>query len=136
MAHVNTSDRKQQRSFGLIMAVAICILGMIRWWLHGYGPLPYPFFCVAGVFAALGLIAPPVLKPVLIVWLKFGEVMNWIMTRIMLTMAFFLMIVPIRYCIKLFSSDPLNRVWDPTADSYWEEPEEQPEELERYLNQF
>jgi len=134
--NVNTSDRKEQRKFGIVMAVAITAIGLIRWALHGGSPPVGCFFAVAGVFLAFGLILPSLLRPVLVVWLKFSLVLNWIMTRVLLTLAFFILILPARLILALLRKDLLNRSWDPQAESYWEEAEEQPDEFERYLNQF
>ncbi len=133
--NIDTSSKKEQRNFGIVMAVAITVLGLIRWALHREAP-PMNFFYVAGTFLVLGLVVPRVLQPVLIVWLKFALLLNWIMTRVLLTVAFCGMIVPVRVFIHLFGKDPLKRQLDADASTYWEEPEEQPEEFERYLNQF
>jgi len=93
-------------------------------------------FYVALAFLATGLAVPRVLRPILVVWLKFSLALNWVMTRVLLTVAFFGMIVPTRVIIRLFSDDPLNRKWDPEATTYWEEAEEQPSDFRRYFNQF
>ena len=134
--HIDTSSRKEQRKFGLVMAVAITAIGLFRWWLHGYGPLPMRFFYVAAAFLVLGVIAPQLLRPVFIVWMKFSLAMNWVMTRVLLTVAFFLLILPTRLILIVARKDVLNRSWDPEAASYWEEAEDQPKEFDRYLNQF
>lgn len=134
--NVDTSSKKEQRNFGLVMAVAISVLGLIRWALHGFEQIPKGFFIVAAVFLVLGLVAPRVLRPVLIVWMKFALVLQWVINRVLLSLAFFLMIVPTRVILSILRKDPLNRAWDPNAASYWEEPEDQPAEFDRYLNQF
>lgn len=133
--NIDTRDPKQQRNFGLTMAGAITLLGLIRWALHREGPAT-AFFAIAAVFLALGLVWPRVLEPVLRVWLKFALAVNWVMTRVLLTLSFFCIILPVSVAMRLFGNDPLKRRWDPNAESYWEEPEEQPAEPERYLNQF
>lgn len=133
---LDIADRKEQRKFGLLMAVAISVLGLIRWWLHGFGGLPWHFFAVAAVFGGLGLVAPGLLKPVFWAWMKFSEGLNWVMTRVLLTLAFFLLIMPTRLILVILRKDTLNRAWDPQAATYWQDPEEQPEEFDRYLNQF
>ena len=133
---LDNSSRTEQRQFGILMAVCIGLIGRYRWWKHGFVELPTYFFAVAAVFLVLGLIAPPVLRPVLIVWMKFAEALNWVMTRILLTLAFVILIIPVRVIMKIVGHDPLNRAWDPTAATYWEEPEDQPKEFERYLDQF
>ena len=133
---IDTSSRKEQRNFGIVMAVAIAVLGLIRWAIHGGGPLPMPFFYVAAVFLALGLLAPRVLQPVLVVWLKFALAVNWVMTHLLLTVAFLGIITPMRVILRLLGKDPLNRAWDHEAPTYWEEPDDQPTEFQRYFNQF
>ena len=136
MLQVDTSSKKEQRKFGIVMAVAITILGLLRWAIHGFHEFPVIFIAVAAVFLALGLIAPKVLQPVLKVWMRFAEAVNWVMTRLLLTVAFFGMIVPVRIIIHFFSDDPLKRAWNAPGETYWEAPDEQPAEFERYLNQF
>lgn len=139
---VNTSDPREQRNFGLVMAGAIAILGLIRyaihWYREGHQPesLPYAFFAVGAVFLVLGLIAPGVLRPIFIVWMKFAMVMNWIITHLLLSIVWFTMIIPGHVMMSLTGKDPLKRKLLPEAATYWEEPEEQPEDPERYLNQY
>ncbi len=131
---IDTSSRKEQRNFGLAMAAVIVAFTLVHGWLHGALAL-WPFY-VALAFFILGLVAPRVLRPVFAVWMKFAEVLNWVMTRLVLSIVFFLMITPTRLFIKYFGKDPLKRAWDSKADTYWEEPERQPEELEEYRRQF
>jgi len=132
----DTSDKNELRKFGLVMAAAITVLGLIRWWLHGFGAPPMAFFYVALAFLALGLAVPRALQPVFAAWMKFSLALNWVMTRVLLMTAFFGMIVPTRVILRLAGKDPMKRGWDPEAPSYWEDPEEQPEEFDRYFNQF
>jgi len=133
---IDTSDKKELRKFGLVMAVAILVLALIRWALHGFHAWPWYFTYVAIAFGVLGLAAPRLLQPVFWAWMKFALAINWVMTHLLLTLAFFLLILPTRIILRLVGNDPLNRAWDPEALSYWDEPEEQPEEFDRYLNQF
>lgn len=140
MLDIDTSSKTEQRKFGLVMAAAISILGLlravIRFALHGTLANPLWFFIVAVPFLALGLIWPKGLKPVFVAWIKLALVLNWIVTHVLLTVVFFLIIIPMGIVMRLFSEDPLKRKWLPQANSYWEEPEEQPEAFDRYLNQF
>jgi len=133
---INTSSRDEQRKFGIVMAVAIAILGAIRYALHGFEHLPVWFFGIAIVFLILGLAIPHVLKPVFVAWIKFSLVLNWFMTRLLLSVAFFAMIVPARLLLLVRRQDPLKRAWHPEWGSYWEEPDEQPTDMDRYFNQF
>ncbi len=136
MLDINTSSKTEQRKFGLVMAAAIVVLGLIRFALRGFAQFPVWFFVVAAVFAILGLLLPRALKPVLIVWLKFAILLNWVMTHLLLTIVYLVIIAPMGMIMRLFSEDPLKRARLPQEQSYWETPEEQPKEFARYRDQF
>lgn len=129
-----TSDRRQQRKFGLVMAVAFGVLGLIRWWLKGAPPLW--LFGIGVAFLVFGLFLPKALQPVFVVWLRFAEALNWVVTRALLTVAYYGLITPAGFIHRLVAADPLKRAWDSTTNSYWEEPDDQPEGIERYRDQF
>jgi hypothetical protein len=135
MIDIDTASRSEQRKFGLVMAAAIVILGLIRWAVHGFEAFPVYFFLVAIVFAVLGLAVPRALQPVFVVWIKFALVLNWLVTRILLTLSWVFMFIPVRVILRFASEDPLKRAWKQDG-SYWEEPEEQPEDFDRYRNMF
>lgn len=132
--HTNISNKWEQRKFGLMMAGAIAVVGLFRWWHRG--ALPTGFFTVAAVFLFLGILLPGPLRPILAAWLKFAEILNWVVTHVLLTLAFFLLIWPTRLILGLVGHDPLKREWEPDASTYWEDPEEQGSELDQYRNQF
>ncbi|MBI5094501.1 MAG: hypothetical protein HZB26_18970 [Candidatus Hydrogenedentes bacterium] len=134
MADVNTSDPKQQRNFGLVMAAALAALCAWGWWRHDV--IHVWMLAIAGAFFLLAFVAPALLRPVLVVWLKFSEALNWVVTRVLLTISFWCMIVPARYILRLRGEDPLQRQWAPERTSYWEEPDAQPADLDAYKNQF
>lgn len=133
---INTADKGEQRKFGLLMAAAITVLGLLRWAFHGFSGFPTYFFAIAAVFLVLGLLLPMALKPVFDVWLRFAVVLNWFMTRVFLSVAFYLLIVPIGVAMRLFGNDPMKRAFLPKGESYWEAPEDQPEAFNRYRKMF
>lgn len=137
---VDTSDRTEQRKFGFLMAAAIIVLGLARWGFHVWrgheAGFPSWFFIVAGVFAGFAIVAPGLLRPVFIVWMRFALLVNWVVTHLLLTIAYLFMITPTRFLMRIFGDDPLKRAYLPDADTYWEEPDDQPEDIEAYKNQF
>jgi hypothetical protein len=60
---------------------------------------------------------------------------NWVVTRILLGVVFYGMITPGRLFLAVTGDDPLQRKWQPEALTYWEDPEDQPDELEAYMGQ-
>jgi hypothetical protein len=142
MDHIDVTNRSEQRKFGLVMAAAIAVLGFVRVALHWYfwgGAFHWPvwFLAVAAVFLVLGLVLPRALQPVFRAWMGLALVLNVVMTHVLLTLAFYLLITPFRPVARIFGGgDPLKRDLDPEQASYWEEAEDQPTELERYRQQF
>ena len=132
--NVDTSSRKEQRAFGLVMATAIVVVTLIHWLIRG-DLATWPFY-LSGAFLILALAVPVALKPVFVVWMKFALVLNWIMTRLLLSIVFYFMITPTRALMRIFSDDPLKRRIEPDTASYWEEPDEQPDDPARYENMF
>jgi hypothetical protein len=137
MVKPDTSSRVEQRKFGLVMAGAFCVLGLLRWAVHHFDTLPVRFFAVAAGFGLFGLVAPRALQPVFVVWMKLAEALNWVMTRVFLTAAWWLIITPTSLIMRLGrKEDPLKRAWLPADATYWEPAEEMGEGLEAYKNQF
>ncbi len=136
LINIDTSSRKEQRKFGMMMGVAIAVLGLLRWGFHGFGHFPVYFMAVAAVLFLLGVAAPKMLQPVFVLWIKIAEALNWVLTHLFLALIFYGLITPIRGCIRVFGEDPLKRAWLPKDATYWEEAETQPEDREHYRNQF
>ena len=141
MMDINTKDRSEQRKFGLVMGAAFGALTLIRWghhrWSTGeWGPPSYLLLGIGAVFAVLGLAVPRALQEVFWVWIKFAIGVNWFMTRLFLSIVFFLIITPTRIVRAIIGIDALRQEWDPKAGTYWEEPDEQPDDPRRYLNQY
>ena len=70
--------RRRLRNFGLIMFAGLTIVGSLSVWMgRPWGPW---VMGVGGLFLLLGLAFPSILRPVEIVWMRFGTVMSWVMT--------------------------------------------------------
>jgi hypothetical protein len=141
MIDIDTSDKKEQRNFGLVMAGAISLLGLIRFGLHWRGAteipaLPYYYFAVAIVFGVLGLIAPKTLKPIFEIWIKIAVVLNFIVTHVVLSIAFFFTVLPIGILMRVTGNDPLDRALDADATTYWQDAETPADDPEGYTKQY
>lgn len=131
---LDITDKREQRKFGVVMAVAIVVVGGIRYLIAGHFSIWFVY--VAIPFLVLGIVAPKALQPIFWAWMRLALILNFIITTLILTLAFFLIMVPTRLILALVGKDPLNRKFDPNAETYWEDAEDQPEELEAYYNRF
>ena len=130
---IDPRNRTEQRKFGFGLCVAMLILGALRWWFADTRPVL--LLMLAATFFVVSIGLPWALRPLLAGWIKVVLAINWVVTRILLGAVFYGLITPARLILVVTRDDPLNRKWNAETPSYWEEPEEQPEELEDYLGQ-
>jgi len=141
MIDIDIKDKREQRKFGLVMGAAFAVLALVRMgfhrWSAGEWAAPsYLLLDIGAVFALFGIFAPKGLQPVFWAWIKFAIGVNWVMTRFFLSIVYFILITPTRVVRALLGIDALKRKLDPGAATYWEEPDEQPDDPRRYLNQY
>jgi hypothetical protein len=112
-------DKKGLREFGLVTGAIIAVLfGLFFPWLLGFQWPLWPWI-LAGILAAWALIAPLSLNPVYHGWMRFGLVLGWFSSRIVLSILFYLIFTPVGLFMRtLRGYDPLKRKPDQQADSY------------------
>ena len=111
------SEKSKLREFGLTMGCALAVLGALLLW-RGRGH----YICFLGasaVFFLLGLAVPVVLRPVEKVWMLFSRGLAFVMTRVILTVLFFVAFTPIGLLGRLFGKRFLNEEMDTACDTYW-----------------
>ena len=102
------SEAKELRHFGLIVGGVFCVIGI--WPLIRYGEGLRLWALVPGaLLIPLGLVAPLALRPLFKVWMKVGQVMGWINTRIILGILYFGLITPMGVMMRLFGWDSMRR---------------------------
>ena len=129
------SDTKELRNYGIVMAVALAVIGASLLW---QGKEHYlVFFAVAAAFLLAALAAPVTLKPVYRVWMTVGSLMGWVMTRVILTAAFVVLLAPIGLLLRLCRKDILDvRFKTVGQDSYWKERDSKESGPRDYEKQF
>jgi len=119
-----SADRREIRKFAIPVAVVILAIGLFALWREK--AFAWPLVGFSGFLVAGAYLLPVILRPLYVPWMLLAAVMGWVMTRVLLTLTFYLMITPIGLLRRLFGKDSLNRKCPTTADSYWE-PWEEPE---------
>lgn len=121
-----------ERSFGIVFAVVFAVIGL--WPLLGdAGPRIWAL-AAAFVFLALALVFPRLLKPLNIVWFKFGMLLHHVVTPLIMGLLFFVTVTPIALLMRLFGKRPLDLGFDTEAKTYWIErdpPGPEPETMPR-----
>lgn len=108
------------RSFGLTFAVVFGILTGVAVW-RGWmgGQLWWYFLAVSAVFLVASFAFAHVLRPLNVVWMKFGALLHKIVSPIMLGLIYFVVMTPVALFFKLKGRDELRRKYEPAARTYW-----------------
>ena len=117
-AEVTTSDL---RKFGFIMGgMFALIFGLVFPWLGDKTSETWPIwpFIVMAVFWGIAIVAPQILRPVNDIWIKVGNILGFINSRIILGVMFFVMIFPIGMLLKLLGKDSMDRKFDKETNTY------------------
>ncbi len=128
------------RKFGITFAVVGALIGGWLLWKHRQEAeytRHYFFLGGGGVFLLLGLLVPIVLKPLQKVWMTLAVLMGWVMTRLILSLLFFIGFTGMRCLGTIFGNRFLELKADPSATSYWIPRKTQPPRtVQNYERQF
>jgi hypothetical protein len=92
---------------------------------------------IVGAALAVSRLIRPLFKTIYGLWLGFSVVLGYFISRALLTIIFILVLTPTGFIMRIVGKDPMERKWDPAAESYWIKREEDPNlNLERYEKQF
>ncbi len=90
---VGSAKLSSDRSFGLVFAGAFAIIGA---WplLRGHESHLWAF-PLAGVFLLAGLFTPKLLRPLNVLWTRFGAILHHIVAPVVMGAVFFWAVVPV-----------------------------------------
>lgn len=106
-----------ERSFGLVFAAVFCVVAL--WPLLGDADIRVWALIVATIFALAALFCPVALKPLNLIWFKFGLLLHKIVNPIIMGLLFYLTIMPMGLIMRLSGKDILNLRIDKSVRTYW-----------------
>jgi hypothetical protein len=114
----NQVSRRELRDFGLIVgAVCAALFGILLPFLKHRAFPVWPWI-VALALVVPALAFPSGLRGPHFVWMKFGSALGWINQRIVLTMIFYIILMPIGLMMRAFGRDPMARGFEGNRESY------------------
>lgn len=115
------TGRATLRSFGRVVGSVVLGIAVFIAWRSGWAwttPV-IVLSSVGGALVVFGLFAPMLLKTVYQAWMLLALVLGAIVSRILLTLVFFLGVLPIGWGRRTFSESPILTRPDPETESYW-----------------
>lgn len=84
----------------------------------------------------LALLAQPVWLAFFRLWMKLAEGMGWVMTRVILTLFFLLVLTPVGLVRRAMGRPTLDTQWKDGKTSYWIPKETVEPSIERYAKRY
>lgn len=131
------SKRKRNgRKFGLTMAAVVAAITLVL--LYRQRTLPAIIAgSVAAAFALAALITPRLLETVEAAWMAFGRVLGAVNTRILMSIFYVLLIVPLGLILRLIGKDEMKRRrWLAGHTTNWEDYRARQRNERHYENMF
>lgn len=124
-------SKKDLRNFALIWAIIAAFFCLISFFrekeIYVYA------LVIAVLFVLIALIQPELLSSFYKLWLKVGEYIGGIFSKVIMFILFFCLFTPISLVLNLLGKDLINKKLNKQALSYWINRETQPQSMK---NQF
>ena len=111
------SGKAELRKFGITLGIVFGLLGGLFLWRDK--PCYFYLFLLSVFFLFFGLVLPAFLKPIHKIWMGLALVLGSIMTRVILSVLFYLVITPLGLISRLSGKDFLDLKFNKSASSYW-----------------
>ena len=100
-------SNKKLREFGFLIGFGVpIVIGLILPSLFGHVFRIWTLW-VGFIFLILGLLKPSLLLYPYKYWMIVGDFLGWINGKIILSLVFFFVLIPISFIMKIFKYDPL-----------------------------
>ena len=128
------SEKSDLRKFGITIGIILVMIAGFLFWKEKESF--QIFLTVGAVLCIFGVVIPVILKPIYWIWMIFATILGWIMTRIILSILFYVILTPIGLIPRLFGKQFLELKWNRTNRTYWNYRSGDVIEKENYEQQF
>ena len=111
------TEVKQLRSFGFIVGGGFAIIALWPTVFRNEHPR-LVILILAGLLLLLAFLLPRGLRPAYRVWTAIGHVLGWVNTKIILSVMFYILFMPVGLVMRLLGKDPMLRKFERNIDTY------------------
>ncbi len=112
-------DKSTLRKFAITIASALCIIGALVFFLGSRAETAFWLWGFGSSILILGITVPNVLKPFHLLWMTLAFVLGWFVSRLILSIVFYLVMTPIGLVMKIIGKDLINQKLEKNNLSYW-----------------
>ena len=105
------------KSFGIVFFFVFIIIGLYPL-LNDHGIRVWSII-VGFIFLFLGIVNSPILKPLNLIWFKFGLFLGKFVSPIVMGLVYFAVVFPTFIFLKLLKKNYLNIKYEKNKHSYW-----------------
>ena len=128
-------SRKVLQQFAALWLVCLLALGASQYFAKGRPQLGLALGAAAVVIGLPGLIRPALLRWIFVACMVLTFPIGWLISLLMLSILYFLVITPLAIVFRLRGRDLLGRKPAPQRDSFWE-PKQTPLDVGSYFRQY
>ncbi len=133
LKHIDSSDKAVKKT-GISLGIVLILISLLLWYL---GKASFIYFSVTGgIFLILSFIALPALRSFHKLWMMLALVLGFIMSRIILTLLFYIILTPIALIARISGKKFMLLGFDKSASTYWEKRENPAKQQINYERQF
>ena len=105
------------KSFGIVFFFVFIIIALYP--LLSNHEIRFWSLIIGFILLFLGLVNSPILKPLNLIWFKFGLFLGKLIAPIIMGIVYFIVVFPTFLLLKLFKRNYLNIKYERNKSSYW-----------------
>lgn len=132
----NKPIRQHVREFAALFALIILAIAAVKIYKGSTTLTPLILVISAIVLIGIGYGTPIVLYPIWNAWMKFAHVLGAVMTTLLLSIAWSIVLIPVSLILRIIGKKVMNLSFDRAAKTYWEDREERLHDFKLLDKQF
>lgn len=133
--HLNEPTPRDLRLFGALLPAFFLLVGLGAGHRLNSSTATRVVWAAGAVVTVAYAAVPSLRRPTFVGWSRATHPVAVMVSHVLLTVVFVVLVTPIGVLLRLFGRDPLDRRADPSTPSYWQ-PRTGIPEPKRYLQQF
>jgi len=105
--------------FGPLMALFVGIIGAIAIRRYDTPSFAYGLWVLTALLIMLYYLIPSMRKPTYMAWIYAVMPIGWLVSHVLLTAIYYLLLTPVGLLMKLCQYDPMNREFNRDSQTYW-----------------